>query len=330
MSRLLPIQLRSAIRDTGNLLLWLTAVLVILYVLSGLYSVANNEIGVLLRFGKVIDPNVAPGIHYALPWPVDRVHKVPMPKVEKISIADFSQGHAPITQMGVGSYAITGDNNLVNLECVIQYEISDPEDYLFNLEAGMEDVEATARSFLREMACISILHCLGRMNVDDVLTSWEQIVTDVRKNLQFRLDDIESGLSITFVEIKGLQPPSKVQRYFDGVTSAKHDKRRAISDAESYRNERTLAARGQAARTSAAADAYRNETVHAAEGDARRFLSRLSEYHRDREGTRQRLYLEAVREVLGAVGQSYVVDASDGRQPATIKLLQGTRDARDR
>lgn len=322
VSRLFPEQLRSATKATGNLLLWLTVVLAVLYVLSGLYSVANNEIGVQLRFGKVIDPKIAPGIHYALPWPMDKVYKVPMPRVEKISITDFSQSYPPIAQMGVGSYAITGDNNLVNLECVIQYEVNDPEDYLFMLAAGREDAEATAQRFLREMACTSILHCLGRMNVDDVLTSWERIVTDVRVMLQLRLDAIESGLSVTFVEIRGLQPPGKVQRYFDGVTSAKHDKRRAVSDAESYRNEKTLAARGQAARIRAEADAYWNETVCTAEGDAKRFLSQLSEYHRDREGTRQRLHLEALQEVLGTVGRSYVVDTSNGRQPATIKLFK--------
>jgi membrane protease subunit HflK len=329
MTKAVPQQLRSAARTVLNLFLWILGILLVIYLFSGTYSIANNEVGVLQRFGKIIDPNVRPGIHLALPWPIDRVNKVPMPKVERIHIQDFSQnftfgveGLSFTSLTGLGTYGITGDNNLVNLECVLQYEVSDPVAYLFNLGDSVQTVERSTKRFLTEMACNTILHCLSEMGVDEALTNWERIVFYVKEELQRRLDDLESGLDVTFVEIKELRPPARVQEYFTDVVTATIDKKRAIKEAETYYEVEKSAAKGRAARLLAEGEAYYNERVQKAQGEAERFLKLHSEYRKDRELTRYRLYMESIQEILAAVERSYIMDTTTAGKPALIKLLK--------
>jgi membrane protease subunit HflK len=321
-------ELQSAMKRTLIFFLCITSVLLALYFMSGTYSVANNEVAIHQRFGKIINPNVRPGIHYALPWPFDRVNKVPT-RVERIHIQDFSQafsfgeGGLSFTSLtGLGTYAITGDNNLVNLECVIQYEVVDPVAYLFNTGNNVEEAGQSAKLFLREMACTAVLHCLAALDVDETLTGWDLIVTLVKNNLQQRLIDLDCGLAVTFVEIKELRPPTRVQEYFDDVINAKIDKKKAINDAESYANEEIPAARGRAERLLTDGKGYFNEVVQSAEGETDRFLRQYSEYEKNPKLVRYRLYMEAVQEVLAKVERSYIVDISDGKTPAVIKLFQ--------
>jgi membrane protease subunit HflK len=210
----------------------------------------------------------------------------------------------------------------VNLECVLQYEVRDPEAYLFNLGDGVATVETSTKRFLTELACNTILHCLSGIGVDEVLTNWERIVTYVKRELQQRLDDLDSGLVVTFVEIKELRPPARVQEYFSDVVTASNDKERAIQEAESYRNEEIPSAKGRAARLRAEGEAYYTEVTNNAKGEADRFLKLYSEYRKDKELTRYRLYMEAVQEVLATVERSYIMDTTSSGKPALIKVLK--------
>jgi len=129
---------RETFINAFSYLRWILVCLIFLYLFSGIYSISSNEIGVLQQFGKVIDDKVQPGIHYALPWPIDRVTKVPIRIVKRILIDDFyselglesiARAFSGMTELG--SYCVTGDNNLVNIICVIQFNITNPFDYLF-------------------------------------------------------------------------------------------------------------------------------------------------------------------------------------------------------
>jgi len=329
MDKSLSAQLKSAGRITLILFIGIVMILLVVYVLSGIYTVKNNEVGVHLHLGKIVDSRVPPGMHYAWPWPFDMVKKVPMPKVEKIEINDFSErftfgaeGFSFTSLTGLGTYAITGDNNLVNLSCVIQYEVLDPEKYLFNLGDKLENVDAKVKRFLIEMACNTILHCFAEISVDQALTSWELIIDYIKMNLQKRLDEIESGLRITFIEVRELKPPSVVQEYFDDVINAKIDKEKMINDAISYQNEEIPAANGRAARLRSEGEAYRNEVVQNATGESGRFLDQLSEYVKNPELNRYRLYMEAIQEVFIGVERAYILDTSTGSKPAKIKLFK--------
>jgi membrane protease subunit HflK len=321
-------QLKSAGRMALNLFLVIAVLLAVLYLCSGIYSIENNEVGVLQRFGEVIDAAVQPGIHYAFPWPVDRVSKVPFPKVERIHIQDFSQdfmfggGLSFSSLTGLGTYCVTGDNNLVNLECVIQYEVRDPRAYLFNLGEGVATAETAVKRFLIEMACNTVLHCLSTMAVDDVLTNWERIVTYVKAELQLRLNAVDSGVSVTFVEITGLGPPPRVSESFSDVITAKNEKKTLMEDADTYNNQEIPAARGRADRLRSEAEGYRNEVVQNARGEARRFLDQLGEYRKDKALTRYRLYMETLQAVFAAVGRLDVVDTYGKKSPVEIKMVK--------
>jgi membrane protease subunit HflK len=323
-------QLRSAVRTAINLLFVLVAILAVIYFLSGIYSIENNEVGVLQRFGRIIDANVQPGIHYALPWPVDKVSKVPFPKVERIHLKDFSRnftfgvdGLSFTSLTGLGTYVVTGDNNLVNIECILQYEVRDPVSYLFNLGESVDKSEGSARRFLTEMACSTILHALAEMRVDDALTTKkDRIIQYVKQKLQQRLNELETGLAVTFVEIRELGPPAVVKEYFEDVVRAKVDKDTAIKNAETYLEQETRAANGRAARLRAEAEGYFSEVTQNAEGEARRFIEQLAEYRKDKLLTRYRLYMETLQEVLASVGRLDILDTSKGRKPAAIKLIK--------
>ena len=328
MSSEVPTQLRSAARTALNLFLWIAAILVLIYLLSGIYSVANNEVAVHQRFGRIVNAHVEPGIHFALPWPIDSISKVPT-RVDSETILDFSQNFTLdregtitfSTLTGLGTYVITADNNLVNLECVIQYEVVDPRDYLFNLGEATEDTAGGVKRFLIEMTCTTLIHCFARRGVDEALTSWEPIVAYVKKELQDRLNEIGSGLAVTFVEIRALKPPARVQEFFNDVINAKIDMQKAINDAESYQNEEIPAAEGRAARLRASAEGIRAEVEEKARGEADRFLSILDEYQKSPDLTRYRLYMETIREILVTVENSYIVDTAR-TGAATLKLLK--------
>jgi len=254
---------------------WILLCLVLLYLGAGVYSVSPNEVGVLQRFGKVIDDKVQPGIHYALPWPVDRVEKVPVKTVNSIMIDDFFSSMDPnsaarlfFKMTGLASYCITGDNNLVNIRCVIQYTITQPSRYLFRVEKP--------ETLLRSMACNAILNSLAAMPVDQILTRGKYALSqEIKTRLQDRLDALETGLNVSFVELSDIKPPDRVERYFSDVVKAKIDRKKMVNESQSYRNEKIPAAQADASRLLQEAHAYKSEVVLKAEGETERFLKIL-------------------------------------------------------
>lgn len=307
--------IRNASLRAGRFAGWILLALALVYLLSGIYAVSPNEIGVQQRFGRVVDAAVPPGIHYRLPWPAERIDKVPVRMVSRISVDDFFHGQTLFNQLtGLASYCLTGDNNLVNIECTIQYTIARPADYLFRV--------ADIQNALRGMTCNAILHSLAQLPVDEILTHGKsQIEQFIKESLQRDLDTIQSGLHISFVELKNVKPPERIQRYFDDVINAKIDKNKLINQAETYRNQKIPAAKADAARLSQGAEAYRNEVIAQAEGEAVRFLRRLEEYQKAQGVTRRRLYLESMSQILGNVGRRVVVDADSDGTAATLEFL---------
>lgn len=319
--------IRETIRETFGRLVsfsrWILAALMVLYLLSGVYSISSNEIGVLQRFGKVIDDRVPSGIHYALPWPVDRVTRVPIRIVSSIVIDDFyslhgagagSAARAFFKMTGLASYCISGDNNLVNVQCVIQYTITEPLHYLFRV-SGPE-------MMLRSMACNTIIHCMARTPVDEILTRGKQTIANyVKEELQRRLDEAETGLSVSFVELRDIKPPDRVQRYFSDVVNAQIDREKMVNEAESYRNERLPAAQAEAARVLEEADAYKAEVVLKAEGETDRFQRILGRVREKGDSVRRMLHVESMKKIMESVERKYlVITDEDGKAPVRLKL----------
>jgi membrane protease subunit HflK len=287
---------------------WIAAGLAIVYVASGIYSVDSSEVGVLLRFGRVADAAVPPGIHYALPWPIDRVVRVPVRNVRRLKVDDFHGGSVFASNFwsmtGLSSYLVTGDNNIVTVSCVLQYSILDPAKYLFSL--------TSSESTLRSLAANTLTHTLAALSIDDILTTGKTgIQLSVKQDLQRRLDELDSGLAVSFVELQDVRPPTQVQAQFNDVINAKIDQDKMINNAISYRNESIPKAKAESDRLLRQAEAYRQRVVARSEGDSQRFLARVAEYSRAPAVTRRRLHHELLAEVLPRLEQTTVVGRDD-------------------
>ena len=158
------------------------------------------------RFGRIIDETVEPGIHYRLPWPIDSVQKVAVRQVKRLAVDDFWGAAANARNpdsfkyiTGLDSYCITGDNNLAMVSCVIQYRVLNPRKYLF----CVKDPDI----MLKDLACKIILHCIASMPIDEMLTKGKQsVATYIRQALQKSLEELETGISVSFVEINNISP----------------------------------------------------------------------------------------------------------------------------
>lgn len=318
-------EMRESIQTTSRkavlFLRGLAACLVLLYLCSGIYSIPSNKVGVLQRFGKVIGERIQPGIHYMLPWPIDRVTKVPVKVVDRMQIDDFYSeainnelsSNNFINATGLDSYCLTGDNNLVNVQCVVQYTIVEPVKYVFHV--------GEPKDMLKSMGANTIIHCLAGMSIDEILTRGKQeMVNYVKLELQKRLDATESGVNISFVEISSIKPPELVQDAFSDVVRANIDREKMINDAVAYSNEKIPAANADAARIIQEGRAYKAEVVLKAEGDTRRFLSLLGETHEKGNPVQKMLYIETLSEIMKNVGEKHFM-ASDGNGKAPARLI---------
>jgi membrane protease subunit HflK len=215
---------------------------------------------------------------------------------------------------GLDSYCITGDNNLTNVRCVIQYTITDPRNYLFR--STDQDI------MLRSMACSTIIHCIATMPIDETLTRGKQeIARFIAQKLQQRLTDSQCGLSVSFVELSDIKPPDRVEQAFSDVVKADMDRRKMINEAESYRNETLPDAQARASRIVQEAEAYKKSVVLTAQGETQRFSKLLGRYRKKGEAVKNMLYLESMSQVFSNVGtKHFIVPGSADGAPARLRI----------
>lgn len=262
-------------RIGGGSLGLIIALIAALWLASGFYVVDEQERGVVLRFGQYTT-TTDPGLRWHLPWPVERVERVNITQVR--SVTDSAD-------------MLTQDENIVELELKVQYRLSSAGDYLFKVR----DPDGT----LRQVTKSAVRDVVGHNTMDFILTEGRQAVADETKQLlQDRLDEYQTGLIVTEVNLQNAQPPQRVQGAFADAIKAREDQQRLKNEAEAYANDRLPRARGQAAREIAEATAYRDRLVAEAEGDAARFSSLFTEYKKAPAITRERLYLDAINDVM--------------------------------
>ncbi len=320
------LNIKETLHSLNKFVFSVVIILFALYLFSGVYAVSQNEIGVLQRFGKVIDDRVMPGIHFSFPWPMDKVDKIPIKSMKRISIDDFSKnaGYNSLSRefynsSGLASYSITGDNNIVNISCRLQYYISDPVKYLFSVR--------DSENILHQVSCTTIIRCLSSLPVDNVLTYGKrELEASIKSMVQEKLDNIDCGLNISFVELEEVSPPGRVQQYFDDVINSKIDKNKMISQAESYRNEKIPKANAAASQMIEKSLSYRQKVILESEGDTERFLNILDAYKVAKDVTQKRLYLESIKEILSKIDQVYLISKENNKVPAKIKLFLRQKD----
>ena len=273
-------------------------ILILLWIASGFYIVEPDEVGVVQQFGAFNRITTA-GPNYHIPYPVESVSTPKVTQIRRVEFGfrtagralgrDFQQGVS--REVPEEALMLTGDENIVSVQFIVQWMIKDAKDYLFNVYDPVRTIVHAGEAAMREV--------IGNGKIDDALTTGKQeIQVQTRDLMQKILDSYETGINIVNVQMQNVHPPEQVVDAFKDVASAREDKSRFINEAEAYQRDILPKARGEAARIVNAAQAYKEAKVRRAQGDADRFLSVLTEYNKAKDITRQRLYLETMETIL--------------------------------
>ena len=275
----------------------LSAIILAIYFLSGIYIVNDGERGVVLQFGSFNEITM-PGPHW-------------IPRfIQSVEIVDVSK----IRSVQQKAVMLTEDENIVSISFAIQYDIKDASDFIFNLREPDITVSQAGESAIREV--------MGQNTMDFIITEGRtKVAEDTKGLLQNVLDTYGAGVNVQSLNILEAQPPEQVQDAFSDAIKAREDEQRYINEAEAYRNEIIPLARGQAKQMLEQAIAYKVKLINAAEGEASRFTQLYSEYKKAPAVTKERLYLEAVESVLSN-SSKVMIDVEGGNNMMYLPLDQ--------
>jgi Cu+-exporting ATPase len=294
-----------------------------LIVLNGFYAVQADEVGVIERFGKKVMPFSLPGLHYKLPWPVERLTRIRANRVRVVEIGFRSNSSASAAEPAAYEWNVqhrngrfqsrseealmlTGDQNIIELNATVHYEVEHPDAYLFRQLDG----DATMRE-----AAESVIHAITSATpLDDVLTTGRQAIEEkALAELQRRMDRYETGIRVLRVKLEDVHPSLEVVDAFRQVSAAFEEKNRMVNEAEGYRNEQVALARGNAKAQVQNANAYTLGRTNRAEGDASRFTQQELAFRTAPGPTETRLYLETMDQVLPGK-KKLIMDSGKGRR----------------
>jgi modulator of FtsH protease HflK len=321
----------DALRSSIRMLAWGMACLVLCYLSSGVAIIGPNEVGLILRLGRLQKETYPPGLVFSFPPPMDEVIKVPVKSVQEVPLDLWSpQGEEsslpaldPVTQ----PYTLTGDVNIVRASFVVRYQIVDPKAYALNIK----DRESLRDAVLYESAC----RVLSSMNVEDALTVRKDYIGQEAMRLaQQRLDALNMGIQLSAFETREINPPRPVLPAFQAVVSAKVRAKTLVEEANTYEASALPAAKAEAYRIHQEADAYASQLVAKALGQSAAFTALLKEYRANPQLVRARLYGEMMASVAPKVKVSTVMPGDSGamrilldpRKPDAMKTTdQGGR-----
>jgi modulator of FtsH protease HflK len=268
------------------------------------YTVPSDSVAVVQRFGKYLK-DVPPGLHFKLPLGIDVATIVPVKRQLKQEFGFGTQGATDPYQISRDgkreTQMVTGDLNAALVEWVVQYRISDPVKFLFDVREPRGTLRDVSESVMREV--------VGDRTVDEVITIGRQgIEAEALAKMQALSAKYAMGISIDQVQLKNINPPEPVQASFNEVNQAQQEKEKLINEARRDYNKVIPLAEGEKDQRIREADGYRLKRINEAEGDAARFRALLAEYSKAPEVTRRRIYIETLQEVLPAIRSKIVVD----------------------
>ena len=269
--------------------------LVALWLGTGFYKVLPDEAGVVLRFGQWVK-TTEPGLHYHLPYPIETVE---IPKVTTVNKIDVGMGmNQKERQM------LTGDENIVDVQYSVLWQIKDPAYFLFNVEEPNQTIKSVSESAMREV--------IARNKIQDIMTSERRVIeVEVKEIMQRVLDRYQAGVDVRQVKLDTVSPPTEVAESFNDVQKAEADRDKLINEAKRDQNKIVPRARGQAEQMKQQAMAYREQVIANAQGESTRFLSVYNEYKQAKDVTRSRIYLETMEKVLGGTDK-VIMQNSEG------------------
>jgi len=282
---------------SAGLIAGLIAVVGVVWAFMGFYIVDEAERGVVLRFGKVLDTTVQPGLHWN------------PPVVDEVSLVNVSELNAKTYE---NRAMLTTDENIIDIAVTVQYLIQDPVKYVIAVQDPELSLDNASESAIR--------HVVGGNFMDQILTTGrDRIAEDVHERLQNYMNVYNTGIFVSQVNVVDAQPPDAVRPAFDDVIRAREDEQRVQNQAQQYSNQIIPEARGEAQRRIEAANAYSAEVVAEATGDASRFDQLLTEYLKSPEVTRQRLYIDSLEDVMTA-SSKIMVDVEGGNNMLFLPL----------
>jgi membrane protease subunit HflK len=290
-----------------------------LWLASGFFVVQPGELGVVQRFGKYVRDTPA-GLGYTWPYPIGSVQKVNIERINRIDvgmrIVDDARRGTTTRDVPEESLMLTGDENIVDVDFSVLWKIKPDRgagQFLFNIQYPEGTVKAVAESAMREV--------VGRSNIQPILTGARQTIeTAVQELMQKTLDEYQSGIMITQVQLQKVDPPAQVIDAFRDVQAARADLERAQNEAQTYANRVVPEARGRAAQVMQNAEAYREQTVAEATGQTSRFNQVYEQYAKAPQVTRQRMYLETMERLLSGT-EKIILDSGTGSGQGIVPYL---------
>ncbi len=282
---------------SGGLLAGFVVVALVVWGFLGFYMVDEAERAVVLRFGRVLDNTVTPGLHWNPPL---------IDEVEKVNVSELNSKEYQNRAM------LTTDENIIDIEVVVQYRIDDPVKYVIAVQDPERSLDNAAESAIR--------HVVGGSFMDQIITEGRRLVaSDVHERLQNYMDLYDTGIYINQVVVDDVNPPEDVRPAFEDVIEAREDEQRYQNQAQQYANRVIPEARGEAQRQIEQANAYKEEVIARAEGDASRFDQLLLEYQKAPEVTRQRMYIDSIQDVMTA-SSKIMIDVEGGNNMLYVPL----------
>ncbi len=279
----------------------LLALALLVWLASGFYIVDAGERGVVLRFGKYLE-TTDPGPRWHLPYPFEDVETV---NVEQVRTVEVGYQHNVKSKLLSESLMLTDDENIIDLQFSVQYLLKNPEDYLFSSRNPDEAVKQAAETAMREI--------VGKSKMDYVLYEGRaNVAIRATQLMQQILDRYKTGITVSKLNMQNAQPPEQVQASFDDAVKAGQDRERLKNEGQAYANDVVPKAGGVAARLAQESQGYKQRVVAQAEGEASRFKQVLAQYSKAPQVTRERLYLDAMQQVLSNTTKVMVDDKQGG------------------
>jgi modulator of FtsH protease HflK len=293
----------------------LAALVLVVWLASGFYIVPEGQRGVVLRFGRYVETTM-PGPRWHLPYPIESAEVVNLLGVRTVEVGYRNNVKSKVLKE---SLMLTDDENIIDVQFAVQYVLKSPNDYLFNSREPDESVLQAAETAVREV--------VGKSSMDFVLYEGRaEVATRAHKLMQAILDRYGTGINISKVTMQNAQPPEQVQAAFDDAVRASQDRERQKNEGQAYANDVIPKARGMAARLMEEAEGYRQRVIEQAEGDASRFRQVVAEYSKAPQVTRDRMYIEAMQQILSNTSK-VLVDQRAGSNLLYLpldKLMQMT------
>jgi membrane protease subunit HflK len=303
----------------GKIIAIVLVVLVLQGIYSSFYKINPAEVGVVLRLGKYYRTD-QPGLHFKIPY-IDSLSKVDVEEIRKEEFgfrSRFPAQKSSFERRGydMESLMLTADKNVINVAWIVQYRVSDPKAYLFQIKNVRQAVRDLSESVTRRI--------VGNMDFDYVLSNRDLLAAKVKQELQKELRNLHAGIAVGTVQFQDINPPDQVKPAFNEVNEADQDMKRLVNEAEEIYNQKIPKARGNAKQIIEEAHGYAVARVNNAKGESQRFLSILKEYKNAPEVTRRRMYLEAMQKVLPNVESVYVLDGNQQTPLPLINLSRGS------